>query len=85
MLYLKRGAAAQVIAAKNSTPPAQRKLFFISVDAQMPFFSGFPQTLVPGRRMRQRILTSIQQRFAHSQVSPEAGKTEVYGNSSKMA
>jgi hypothetical protein len=44
MLYQKRGAAAQVlIAAKNSTPAPGRKLFFISVDAQMPFFSGFPQ------------------------------------------
>jgi hypothetical protein len=29
MLYLKRGAAAQVIAAKNSTPPLERKFFFI--------------------------------------------------------
>jgi len=41
MLYLKRGAAAQVIAAKNSTPARFRKHFLNSGGAKMPFFSVF--------------------------------------------
>jgi hypothetical protein len=85
MLYLKRGAAAQVIAAKNSTPPLERKFFFIPVGAEMPFFSGFPQTLVPDGSAQQRISTPIQQQFPCSHLSPHAGKTGVYGNSSKIA
>jgi len=48
MLYLKRGAAAQVIAAKNSILEGERKFFLVFGGAQMPFFSGFAQTLVPG-------------------------------------
>jgi len=61
MLYLKRGAAAPVIAAKNSTPRLERKFFLRVVGAEIPFFSGFSQTLVPARRVPQRFLTSIQQ------------------------
>jgi hypothetical protein len=60
MLYLKRGAAAQVIAAKNSTLEGERKFFLVLDGAQMPFFSGFAQTLVPGHHARQRNLTSAE-------------------------
>jgi len=60
MLYLKRGAAAQVIAAKNSILEGERKFFLVFVGAQMPFFSGFAQTLVPEHPSQQRILTSAE-------------------------
>jgi len=56
MLYLKRGAAAQVIAAKNSILEGERKFFLVFGGAQMPFFSGFAQTLVPRHRAQQRNL-----------------------------
>jgi len=60
MLYLKRGAAAQVIAAKNSILEGERKFFLVFGGAQMPFFSGFAQTLVPEHPSQQRILTSAE-------------------------
>ena len=60
MLYLKRGAAAQVIAAKNSILEGERKFFLVFVSAKMPFFSGFAQTLVPAHPSQQRILTSAE-------------------------
>jgi hypothetical protein len=60
MLYLKRGAAAQVIAAKNSILEGERKFFLALGGAEMPFFSGFAQTLVPRRHVQQRILTSAE-------------------------